>query len=794
MTDAVKEAGERYRDALDAMHEQRKQIEEDLRFSDPSNPEQWDDDEKRQRECDPGGARPCLVFDLTGQYVSNVSGQVEQRPPAIHAIPATGGANRKVAEQLDGLLRHVEHTSRAQQHYARALTSAARTGVGYLIVRPEYTDRALGYQEPRISSEGDPLRVVFDPWSQELDGSDANFGFLVTPLSHADFERQFGAKAPKISFGDTDQRTVDSRESVLVAEEWRIDTVTRNVIVFTDARGDEVTLPEDQFHEAYQRGEVGEYQRSYSDKVRRVLWSRMSGAEVLSKEVEYPASGIGLVPVYGYVGWAGGRMTYCGIPRRARHPQQAYNYHASEMRALMSAAPKAPWLVPLSAIRDQKIKEMWDRASVESRAWLPYEDWDAEAGTGGRPINMPQRMPVAMNLQNHVAGMMQAREDVQASIGMYQANLGAPSNEASGVAIESRKEQGEASTAHFPSHLAAALGQVGKLCLEMLPRLVDTRRQLRILGIDSTPGHVVVDPQQTEALQETPQGLSINPNVGKYDVRVVVGASFSTQRQQAQAAYTEMMRANPQMMPAIAPLWAQTLDVPHADKLAQVLTAMAPAPVKAILQPDQQEDTAALMAERDQLKQALQEAIAHAQEADQEAQEARAELQSAQAAAEAKEDEVAIKAYDAQTKRLQVMGTTLTPEAVQQIAAQTALAALQQPMPAQEPQEGNPAAAAGYLDDAIALHEQHMNGTAPTTGPDGERSQMQMMDQMQDARRELPPAHDPHILAGALHAIAGSNAAIAEALRRSHGPKRIVSDEFGNPVGVEPADEQEAPQ
>jgi hypothetical protein len=41
------------------------------------------------------------------------------------------------------------------------------------------------------------------------------------------------------------------------------------------------------------------------------------------------------------------------------------------------------------------------------------------------------------------------------------------------------------------------------------------------------------------------------------------------------------------------------------------------------------------------------------------------------------------------------------------------------------------------LRDAIALHEQHMNGQAPTTGPEGEKSQMLMMEQMQDALAAL---------------------------------------------------------
>ena len=41
------------------------------------------------------------------------------------------------------------------------------------------------------------------------------------------------------------------------------------------------------------------------------------------------------------------------------------------------------------------------------------------------------------------------------------------------------------------------------------------------------------------------------------------------------------------------------------------------------------------------------------------------------------------------------------------------------------------------LDAAIQLHKKHMNGTAPTTGPAGEKSQMKMMMQMRAAREAL---------------------------------------------------------
>ena len=45
--------------------------------------------------------------------------------------------------------------------------------------------------------------------------------------------------------------------------------------------------------------------------------------------------------------------------------------------------------------------------------------------------------------------------------------------------------------------------------------------------------------------------------------------------------------------------------------------------------------------------------------------------------------------------------------------------------------------AAAWLKKTIALHEKHMNGSAPTTGKEGEKSQMLMMEQMKNALAEL---------------------------------------------------------
>lgn len=649
MSDVLCDAQKLYQESLDAQRDQRLQITEDLRFSDPSDPQQWEETVKAQREQDPGGKRPCLTLDQCGQYVANVAGQIEKQPPAIHAIPVGGGAEKQAAEQIDGRFRHIEHASKAAQHYAMALTSAARAGVGYLVIRPEYVDRALGWQEPRISSEPDPLKVVFDPWSVATDGSDADFGYILTSMSLASFGKRWPGKDAH-DFGDTESNRRDNnRKQVLIAEQWFKETVNKNVVVFFDESGQETSeMVDDQdWNEAVEASGLPlQYIRSYSDKTSVIKWRRMSGADVLEQS-EYPADSIGIVPVYGYVGFSDGRMKYCGIPRRARSAQQAYNYHKSEL--LM---PGAQLLASKRALAG--VETIWDRAQTQRRAFLPYNDMD-DMGA----VASPTLIKTGSSLVDHVSGAEGALRDIQASIGMYQANLGAQSNETSGVAIESRKQQGEASTAHFPSHMAASLGQVGNIVMQMDARLGDTQRKQPIIGVDGSAGSVTVNPDQKTSFERGPEGVSINPAVGKYGVRVVVGASYSTQRTQTNAAFAEIMRGNPELAATVAPFWAQTLDFPGSDKFAQAMAAMAPPPVKAILQPEGQEDApdpAKMAQQLDEMKKALDEALQHAREAQDDADTAISSEADAKRLAEVKERELDIKSYEAETNRLKVTG------------------------------------------------------------------------------------------------------------------------------------------
>jgi hypothetical protein len=223
--------------------------------------------------------------------------------------------------------------------------------------------------------------------------------------------------------------------------------------------------------------------------------------------------------------------------------------------------------------------------------------------------------------------------------------------------------------------------------------------------------------------------VSINPNVGKYGVRVVVGASYTTQRSQTNQAFAEIMRGNKEMAPTIAPFWAQTLDFAGADKFAQALAAMAPAPVKAILQPEGEKapDPAALSQQIEQLTQALQEAIQHAKDAQEDADMAIAEAANAKRLAEVKERENDIKAYDAATKRLQVVGTG-TEENAKAIVTALINQMLQNPAPL--PGEKEPG-----------------DGSGPDNTPGHEQGEAPAMEQSEPAEPQEPAPPSPELQA-----------------------------------------------
>ncbi len=411
-------------------------------------------------------------MDQTEQYVANVAGQVEQRPPALHAIPVGGALTRRWPSSWTAFFP----PHRAQQPGATALRYCADLCGPRWRWLPDGSARVRGprfnWQEPRITSEGDPLRVVFDPWSKELDGSDAEMGWHLTPLSYRAFEREFGAKEPKISFGDTDGKTCDERDSIITAVQWTVSTETKNIIIATKPDGDEASYTEDDFHLARQNGEDLQYVRNYRDKRKVVKWCRMSGAGILTPEAVYSCRGDRHCPglwLCGLERWPAGLLRHSASRTRAAAclqlpRQRGARIHQSSAQVARSWCPCAPWRMSRSKLCTT------ERASRTARG-SPIR-----MGRGYELGDLASYAPLALMLTSATIWKAWRRpgrtfkqrlactKPAWERLRMRQA--ASPSSSASSKAKRPPRIS-------RPVALAAGLGQVGKLIMQMIPRLID---------------------------------------------------------------------------------------------------------------------------------------------------------------------------------------------------------------------------------------------------------------------------------------------------------------------------------
>lgn len=202
--------------------------------------------------------------------------------------------------------------------------------------------------------------------------------------------------------------------------------------------------------------------------------------------------------------------------------------------------------------------------------------------------------------QAYIAGLQIAQSEMNMVSGQYQPTMGQPSPyEVSGKAITARQRQGDTATYHYVDNLAIAIRFTGRILIDLIPKIYDTRRIMRILAQDGTVDRVVMDPSQSQALQQLPnpqgaqsaggltpptpqqvQAASVtrifNPKVGTYEVQADVGPAYATKRQQAFEAFTQIVQTAPQTMAVAGDLLFKAADFPMAEELAERLQRLVP--------------------------------------------------------------------------------------------------------------------------------------------------------------------------------------------------------------------------
>ena len=570
--DLLKEGKDKFALASDGESDNRKAYEDDIRFA--RHEEQWPADIRKQRELE---GRPVLTISKLNAFSRQVVNDARQNKPSIKVHPADSGADPDTAEVIHGLIRNIEYTSNADVAYDTAVDCAVNGGWGYIRVGLDYAYHDSFDMELSIQRVANPMSVYGDPNSTAADSSDWMDAFVVDRLSKDQFEARYGKGKTVTDWDDTSWHDESWREGndALVAEWWnRVETEVK-VAQFIDKRdGKPYTYSEKQIKEdadvqALLGAGILEFKRERTGKTFKVTQRFMSGAEVLDK-TEWAGCYIPIIPVYGDEYNIKGKRYFRSLIHSAKDAQRQFNYWRSTATEIAGKTPRVPFIGPEGAFDNDP---NWQTANRMDHPYLEYK--------GGVP---PARQ--AMDI-GPSAGVLQealnASDDMKAVIGLYDASLGARSNETSGKAIMARQREGDVSTFHFIDNLARAIRHTGRVLIDLIPPVYTGERIVRVMGEDRQPKNVQLGKQFPKVDEKTGQPMTDEAgqvimalhdfSAGKYDLTVTTGPSFTTRREEAAYQMTEMMRALPASAPILGKHLAKNLDWPGADEIAEELEA-----------------------------------------------------------------------------------------------------------------------------------------------------------------------------------------------------------------------------
>jgi len=255
-----------------------------------------------------------------------------------------------------------------------------------------------------------------------------------------------------------------------------------------------------------------------------------------------------------------------GLVRFAKDPQRMYNFWRTSMTESIALAPKAKWL--LAEGQDEGHENEWALANIKSSPVLRYKQKDIEG--------VPAPVPTRLQPEPPPVGIMEAANaisaDLQMVLGILDPNQ-LPSGNISGKALAGQQNQVDLSNFHFYDNMTRSIRHTGKIILDLIPKIYDTQRVMRIIGTDGQPSMETINEQKTT--DGGVQAVLNDVTVGEYDVVMDTGPGFMSKRQQAVDAMMPLM-AKPELFNVAGDLVFRNMDFPGADVIADRLAAMNP--------------------------------------------------------------------------------------------------------------------------------------------------------------------------------------------------------------------------
>lgn len=544
----------------DADQSNRSEALEDLKFA---SGDQWPTEIQNSRNLE---ARPCLTINKIDPYIRQVTNQQRQARPRIKVHGTNTSSNEKLAEILTGVIRHIEVNSDADQAYDTAFDYSVRMGWGYFRVITDYIRDDSFDQEIYIRPIDNPFTVYFDPNSILPDGSDADRCLITTVIEKKIFQEMYpDADLGSFTYRGTGDDSAEwiMKDDIRIAEYFYTERKAAKLVQLSDG----TAVFKDELPDQAILAMAGITIVSERESMRKqIKWCKLTAMEVL-EERDWPGKYIPIVPVYGQQLVIESKRKKYGLVRNAKDPQRMLNFWQTSITESVALAPKAKWL--MAEGQDEGHEMEWASANIKSSPVLRYKQKDIE----GVPASAPTRLQPEPPPAGILAASASINNDLQAVLGIFDPNQ-MPSGNLSGKAINGQQQQIDLTNFHYFDNLTRSIRYAGKILLDLIPKIYDHERVMRIIGYDNQPELVVLNQRTVDDAGVTK--ILNDVTVGEYDVVMETGPGYNSKRQEAVANMMPLLAASPDLMKVAGDLIFRNMDFPGADIIADRLAASNP--------------------------------------------------------------------------------------------------------------------------------------------------------------------------------------------------------------------------
>ena len=458
--DIIRQARKRFARCVEWEMEFRPRYRDDIRFAyaDDDNHWQWPDTIFDARD---DADKPCITINKVRQHNLLIKNDIRQNLPGPKIKPTGGGATFDSAKIYEQIIRHIEYSSLADTAKKEVNKTQVDGGLGYLRVTTDYIDEDTFDQEPKIGFVKDPLSVYLDPDAKEPDGSDAMFAFEFDQQVREEWEDRHPDLKDKVgTYPAIGSESADwiTRDHIRIAIYYRRQAKKDKLYAYRSPDDNEIKFTrESEFDdEPDLKRQFMAWFRTVRDdddsNVREletftVEWFKIAG-DLIYERGTWHGSTIPLIKVIGEEIVIEGKLERKGHTRNLKGPQRMFNYNAAAALEYGALQTKSPWLAALESIEGN---EAWKTANRDNAAVLTFNAFDSQ----DRPLPIPTKPQPPSSSTLYMEGMQTADQQMMMASGQWQPQRGQEQVEASGIALNARRKQGDNATFHFVDNLSA---------------------------------------------------------------------------------------------------------------------------------------------------------------------------------------------------------------------------------------------------------------------------------------------------------------------------------------------------